>query len=63
MTIENMDDAYGFVVNCDFCPDYFEYESEDFLEVVEEVKSRGWKFSKNEKGEWTHKCVACQEGK
>jgi len=62
MTIENMEDAYGFSVSCDFCSDYFEYESEDFSEVIEEIKIREWKFSKDEKDEWTHKCPACQEG-
>lgn len=59
MTIERMDDAFGFVVNCDFCSDYFEVDTEYFSEVTQAMRDNGWKYFKDEKGEWTHKCLTC----
>lgn len=66
MTIEKMDEHFGYLVvtyevNCDFCSDSFEVEAEYFSEVIQELKDRGWKYFKDEKDEWTHKCPACQE--
>jgi len=63
MTIEKIDEAFGFVINCDFCPDYFEVDTEHFSEVTQALRDKEWKYFKDENGEWAHKCPVCQEGK
>jgi len=59
MTIEK--DDFGFVVNCDFCSDFIEVDSKDFLDAVQALKDNNWKFSKDENGDWIHECIVCKE--
>lgn len=61
MTIAKIDEAFGFVVNCNFCSDYFEVDTEYFDEVIQELRNTGWKYYKILSGEWVHKCPTCQD--
>ena len=66
MTIEKLGEDFGFIspvfqVNCDFCSNYFEVETEYFSKVISEMRDVGWKYFKDENNEWTHKCLDCQE--
>lgn len=51
----------SFIVHCDFCPEYFEVESDDFKEARREIKFRYWQTLKDHKDDWVNKCLACQE--
>lgn len=33
---------------------------DSFLEAVNVIKEDGWLISKDEKGEWDHKCPSCR---
>lgn len=59
MTIERSGKD-NFVVCCDHCSESDEFYG-DFMEVIEEIKDKGWKVSKDEKGEWDHSCPDCVE--
>ena len=51
----------SFDVNCDFCSNYLEVDSDDFKDVLKEMKFYGWKTFKKD-NEWVNKCPACGEG-
>ena len=48
-----------WVMSCDFCDEEYESNTTDFMEMISEAKSEGWKIFKDERGSWTHKCPKC----
>ena len=56
MTLENV--IFGFVMECDFCSEYIDLDTDDFQEAIDMAKDYGWKIRKVD-GEWVHVCPAC----
>jgi len=56
MTISK--DTFGMLVECDKCSEYFDVDSDDFSDAVDELKAWGWKIRK-EDDEWVHVCSSC----
>lgn len=50
-----------YVVECDFCSNYFDTEEHDWVEAIRRLKDAGWKITKKN-DEWLHQCDACQGG-
>ena len=59
MTIEK--EFFGFVVECDRCSYYENFDTEDFHFVIDELKQSGWKIKKDKYDNWEHICPDCQE--
>ncbi len=60
MTITKHDGE--LIATCDDCGD--EHAGgcqDDFRKFVQELQELGWKISKDEDGQWTHTCPACNE--
>lgn len=45
-------------VECDGCGDEFFVETEEWKEVLDELKEREWKY-RNNAGDWEHYCPDC----
>jgi len=58
MTIDRQ--GTGYVVHCDFCPEYLEMESDDSEYVMSELKRIGWHFQKDDNDCWENVCPVCQ---
>lgn len=48
-------------IGCDLCHKEFDQEVYAFLDLVNIIKTSGWKISKDDAGEWTHYCSKCRE--
>ncbi len=56
--------AGDLVCECDECGDSTEAEIvavKDWHEFIREIKSAGWKVSKDVDDEWRHDCPSCKE--
>jgi hypothetical protein len=49
-----------FVWQCDHCQRQAEFPPRNFYACVDELKARGWSFSRGSEGEWSHRCKSCQ---
>ena len=60
--IEKLTDGYGFMLSCDTCSFYQEYEwGSNWHGFIEEAKRDGWRLKKNKYSEWEHYCPVCVE--
>ena len=57
MSFEEWEDC--FIWRCDECGHIAAFKPNDFWACVDELKSRGWGFSREE-GDWTHSCGRCR---
>jgi hypothetical protein len=57
MSFEEWGDC--FIWTCDECGHIAAFKPNDFWACVDELKSRGWGFSREE-GDWTHSCGRCR---
>lgn len=48
-----------FNVNCDECPEFLEVYTDDWQELMEEMKHLGWRIQKNVENEFIHLCPNC----
>jgi hypothetical protein len=46
---------------CDKCGFSVEFPPNDFWAGVSELKSRGWGFSRDDEGGWSHYCSKCRK--
>lgn len=37
------------------------FDDPDFQDMIDEIKSNGWKITKNKFGEWVHYCPECRK--
>lgn len=59
--VRKKDDAID--VTCDGCSESDDvFEGLSFSTVVSELKQKGWRITKNGRGEWIHHCPDCAEG-
>ena len=58
MSFEEYEDS--FVWKCDFCGRSAEFPPDDFWSALAELKSRGWRISREDDG-WTHRCSRCRK--
>ena len=54
-------DGEAFAVSCDECGDGDIHETDDFGEVIAEIKREGWQIRHGAQG-WVHKCPDCAKG-
>jgi hypothetical protein len=59
MSFEECSDC--FLWKCDHCPHTTEFAPHDFRDCVDELKSRGWGFQRDDEGGWTHWCPRCRK--
>jgi hypothetical protein len=59
MSFYEYDDC--FVWRCDHCSRSAEFPPGNFWSCVAELKSRGWTFSRDDEGSWSHRCRNCQK--
>ncbi len=60
MSIEREDGEW--IVCCTKCGEGVELDSENFAEVVGDIRDLGWKVFKDKWGTWNHVCSKCTEG-
>lgn len=56
--IDDRKDYCTFV--CDYCEFQHPQEADEFHDVLDEIKSAGWRVHKDEEGYWTHLCPDCE---
>lgn len=54
-----LDNCYD--VECDFCGESQQYESDSWSELLETIKIDGWAYHKDSHGNWEHKCPECND--
>jgi hypothetical protein len=53
---------FGFEISCDSCPDEStESDASEWGDMMEEIKEEGWTNYKDDNGDWTNSCPACNE--
>jgi len=59
------DKTFGiFTIYCDFCDESEDFDVDGFWSrFIEEAKKSGWTMTREENGEWTHKCPSCSSVK
>lgn len=46
---------------CEECDDNLEFFAKDeFLTMLADGKAKGWQITKNDDGEWEHRCPGCK---
>lgn len=53
----------SFTVQCDSCRECLEVDSSRLKDLGRALRIKQWKTYKDKEDKWSHKCVACQEGK
>ena len=53
---------FGYVIDCDFCPNFLNCDTEFFRDAIDMAKGDGWKMRKQD-DEWIHICPVCVEKK
>jgi Fe2+ or Zn2+ uptake regulation protein len=61
MAIDRADRNSNYVVSCDECGEEMDVTFDDFADAVASLKAEGWKFRKDESGNWEHFCPDCKE--
>lgn len=60
LTMITKDGLFYFVAQCDACSETLETDEDEFYSAVAVVKRAGWEISKDDNGDWQHKCPSCQ---
>jgi hypothetical protein len=53
------EDESGFTWRCERCGLLAEFPPHSFWRGVDELKARGWQFSRDSEGGWGHLCAKC----
>jgi len=60
--IEKLPHELGFLLSCDTCSYFEEFENgNNWDDFVEYSKEKGWRFKLNQYSEWEHYCQDCVE--
>jgi hypothetical protein len=60
MSFEEFDDCFLWI--CDDCGKQVAFKPRHFSDCVDELKERGWGFSREPEG-WRHSCAFCRHKK